>query len=118
MTVGAHEPSAGLTPLSASRERGVSARRVVPVTRTAERLLQSLTHQHPTSVSPDGTQVVFTDVMKNEVMMLSLHNRHLTPLVQTPFAQRNGDISPDGRWLAYGRTSRGSRKCTCGRFLM
>ena len=25
----------------------------------------------------------------------------VTPLVQTPFAERNGEISPDGRWLAY-----------------
>jgi len=23
------------------------------------------------------------------------------PLIQTPFAERNGEISPDGRWIAY-----------------
>ena len=28
--------------------------------------------------------------------------RHtVTPLVQTPFSERNGEVSPDGRWLAY-----------------
>ena len=25
----------------------------------------------------------------------------VTPLVQSPFAERNGIVSPDGRWLAY-----------------
>jgi eukaryotic-like serine/threonine-protein kinase len=69
---------------------------------TPERLLQSSTHNYPTSVTPDGRQLVFSDVMKTEVMMLNLDdNKHVTPLVQTPFAERNGDISPDGRWLAY-----------------
>ncbi len=27
--------------------------------------------------------------------------RRAQPLVQTPFMERNADISPDGRWLAY-----------------
>jgi serine/threonine-protein kinase len=66
-----------------------------------ERLLPSSTHNYPTSVTPDGRRLVYTDVMKTEVMMLSLDNGRVTPLVQTPFAERNGDISPDGRWLAY-----------------
>ena len=29
------------------------------------------------------------------------------PLVQSPFAERNGSISPDGRWLAYEANSSG-----------
>ncbi len=37
-----------------------------------------------------------------DVMQLRLDGAHeVTPLVQTPFAERNGEISPDGRWLAY-----------------
>ena len=27
--------------------------------------------------------------------------RQVVPLVRTPFAERNGEVSPDGRWLAY-----------------
>ena len=27
--------------------------------------------------------------------------RRVTPLVQSPFTERNGIVSPDGRWLAY-----------------
>jgi serine/threonine-protein kinase len=35
-------------------------------------------------------------------MQLALDgSRRVTPLVQSPFAERNGVISPDGRWLAY-----------------
>ena len=37
-----------------------------------------------------------------DVMMLTLDkDRRVQPLVQTPSAERNGEISPDGRWLAY-----------------
>jgi eukaryotic-like serine/threonine-protein kinase len=35
-------------------------------------------------------------------MMLALDGeRRLTPLIQTTFNERNGEFSPDGRWLAY-----------------
>ncbi len=35
-------------------------------------------------------------------MMLTLDKEHrVQPLVQTSFLERNGEISPDGRWLAY-----------------
>jgi Tol biopolymer transport system component len=36
------------------------------------------------------------------LMALGLDSGHqVKPLVQTPFLERNGKISPDGRWLAY-----------------
>ena len=35
-------------------------------------------------------------------MQVELDGTHrVTPLVQSPFAERNGIVSPDGRWLAY-----------------
>jgi len=35
-------------------------------------------------------------------MQVELDGTHrVTPLVQTPFSEQNGIISPDGRWLAY-----------------
>ena len=38
----------------------------------------------------------------NDVLAIELDaTRRVTPLVQTPFIERNGIISPDGRWLAY-----------------
>ena len=40
--------------------------------------------------------------MSGDVLQLRLDNTHaVTPLVQTPFSERNGEVSPDGRWLAY-----------------
>ena len=70
------------------------------------RLTKSPNFQHATSVSPDGTRLVFTETAPTttgpDVMQLRLDGTHaVTPLVQTPFSERNGEVSPDGRWLAY-----------------
>jgi hypothetical protein len=68
-------------------------------------LTQSPNGQRPTSVSPDGTRLVFYENNPTtgwDVMQLRLDGTHeITPLVQTPKAERNPEISPDGRWLAY-----------------
>ena len=35
-------------------------------------------------------------------MLTEVRERHpVTPLVKTLFGERNGEVSPDGRWLAY-----------------
>jgi hypothetical protein len=68
------------------------------------RLTQSPNAQFPTSLSPDGTRLVFTEnaTAAEDVLQLRLDGTHVvTPLVQTPFSERNGEASPDGRWLAY-----------------
>ena len=70
------------------------------------RLTESANAQFPTSVSPDGTRLVFTGIATataaGDVLQLRLDGRQtVTPLVQTPFSERNGEVSPDGRWLAY-----------------
>jgi serine/threonine-protein kinase len=61
--------------------------------------------QHANSASPDGTRLVFTETVPataQDLMQLRLDAAHeVTPLVQTPFIERNGEVSPDGRWLAY-----------------
>jgi Tol biopolymer transport system component len=42
-------------------------------------------------------------------MALQLDGAHqILPLVQTPFDERNGIVSPDGRWLAYEANDSGS----------
>jgi len=67
-----------------------------------ERLTQSPNLQFPTTVAPDGTRVVFWDNTTLDLMMVVLDKERRTqPLVQTPFTERNGEISPDGRWLVY-----------------
>jgi len=74
-------------------------------TGAATQLTQSPNTQRPTSVSPDGTRLVFYENNPTtgwDVMQLRLDGTHeITPLVQTPKAERNPEISPDGRWLAY-----------------
>lgn len=38
------------------------------------------------------------------------------PLVQTPFAEVNGEVSPDGRWLAYQSNASGHDEVYVRRF--
>ena len=72
---------------------------------TADRLTDSPNVQVPTAVTPDGARVVLTELSPKtgqDVMALQLNGtRRVIPLVQTPFDERNGTVSPDGRWLAY-----------------
>jgi serine/threonine-protein kinase len=80
---------------------------------TAERLATSPSVQQPLSITPDGTQVVVREGSANisrlDLLLLHLNASGLgaakppqmEPLLQTPFFENNGIISPDGRWLAY-----------------
>jgi len=74
-------------------------------TGAVERLTDSTNQKVATAVSPDGHQLIFTETAPktgDDVMQMELDGTHrVTPLVQSPFAERNGIVSPDGRWLAY-----------------
>jgi serine/threonine-protein kinase len=78
---------------------------------TAERLTTSVNNQWSSSVSSDGTQVVFSELtpaMGHNLMLLALDaTRRVTPLLQTPFDELSGAISPDRHWLAYETNSSG-----------
>ena len=72
----------------------------------AERLTESSNSvQRASAVAGSPPRVLFTEfggATLFDVMMLSLEKDHTTQgLLRTPFAERNGEISPDGRWLAY-----------------
>ena len=75
------------------------------------RLTTSPNIQHATSVSPDGTRLVFTETAgttSQDVMELRLDGTGaVRTLVQTPSSERNAEVSPDGRWLAYEATNSG-----------
>ena len=63
----------------------------------------------PTSFSPDGTRVVYHEYPHPndapDLMTLRLDGAvRAEPLLQTPADERDGEISPDGRWLAYDST--------------
>ena len=74
-------------------------------TGTPERLGESTNDQLPSAVSPNGAQIVFnenTGAASQDLRTLALDAGHrVKTLLQIPSAQRNGTISPDGRWMAY-----------------
>jgi len=78
----------------------------------AEQLTKSPNTQYPTAVTPDGRRLIFAEEFPttgNDVMAIELDaTRRVTPLVQSPFIERNGTVSPDGRWLAYEANDSGS----------
>lgn len=58
----------------------------------------------PIALTPNGKQLVVRVGARGEydLALVSLDGAPtLTPLVQTPFNDQNGEVSPDGRWLAY-----------------
>jgi serine/threonine-protein kinase len=83
--------------------------RLADGTGAAEQLTKATAAQFPQSVSPDGRLVVFRQDTAEaggptDLMLLPLAgNRQPTPLVpsQGSFKQRDGEISRDGKWLAY-----------------
>ncbi len=88
-------------------------------TGTDERLTTSSHVQFGPSFSPDGTRLVFTEVMPDtgeDLMWLpidpstGLSAGRTEPLLQTKFAERNAQISPDGHWLAYEANESGQEE--------
>jgi eukaryotic-like serine/threonine-protein kinase len=71
----------------------------------ATRLTESTGQQFPTGVTPDGSAVVFYEATANQQRNIGLLKILPTPqtswLLETPFDERGGVVSPDGRWLAY-----------------
>ncbi len=70
-----------------------------------ERLTTNPNSQVPQSFSPDGQTLVFQEQTAEtgaDLYLLRLDSQLRTePLVQTRFADADGEVSPDGRWLAY-----------------
>jgi hypothetical protein len=65
----------------------------------------------PLSWTPDGGSLVFTiPGIKTaaDLWVVSLSSDHKAePLLQSTFAENHGQVSPDGRWLAYSSTETG-----------
>jgi serine/threonine protein kinase len=81
-------------------------------TGAVERLTDSPNQKVAAAVSPDGARLIFTETAPKtgeDVMQVELEGTHrVTPLVQSSFTERNGIVSPDGRWLAYEANDSGS----------
>jgi Tol biopolymer transport system component len=80
-------------------------------TGVVEQLTQGAVAQFPSSVTPDGTALIFREETPPptvgtspgwDLVLLPLQGeRRPRPLLQTPFSELNAEVSPDGRWLAY-----------------
>jgi eukaryotic-like serine/threonine-protein kinase len=101
-------------------------------TGTVERLTESPTNQMASAISPDGTRLVLREehtTTGEDLMVLALEAERrprlslpgvggpggratsdVRPLVQTAFNELNGEISPDGRWVAYQSNESGQEE--------
>ena len=53
--------------------------------------------------------------MGDDVMQVQLDGtRRVTPLVHSPFDDRNGTVSYDGRWLAHESMTHAGSRCPFG----
>ena len=85
--------------------------KAVDGTGAVERLTESGNPQSPSAFTPDGRQLVFNEVngQNTDLGVLSLEGSS-EPLLATEFSERTGEISPDGRWLAYQSNASGQNE--------
>jgi Tol biopolymer transport system component len=80
-------------------------------------LTQSKNRQLPSSFTPDGKRLAFHELMpltQNDIWTVPLESDASglragkpEPFLQTPFDERHGAFSPDGRWMAYDSNESG-----------
>jgi eukaryotic-like serine/threonine-protein kinase len=69
---------------------------------TEELLLSTAEHKLPTDWSADGKFVLFRNPKTTfDVWAVSVADRKPFPIARTPFEERDGQFSPDGKWIAY-----------------
>jgi len=79
----------------------------------AERLTEGAEAYAPNTFSLDGKRLILradaSTATGQDLRMLVLDGeRRITPLIQTPFDERNAVISPDGKWLAFQSNESGT----------
>jgi hypothetical protein len=74
-------------------------------------LFQSQNAKYPTDWMPDGSGIVFHTYQKgtgSDIWLLETAGTRAVPLVQTAFDEMQGQISSDGKWLAYTSAESGT----------
>ncbi len=70
----------------------------------AETLVRFAEPVRVASWTPDGTSLIVSRTMgatRDDLWLVPVRGGEARPLVETPFADVQGVVSPDGRWLAY-----------------
>jgi dipeptidyl aminopeptidase/acylaminoacyl peptidase len=82
-------------------------------------LLESPAIKAPTDWSPDGRSIAFMSTEReneetekeekrnSDLRVLSVADRKAVPYLKTPFNERAGQFSPDGRWIVYSSDESG-----------
>lgn len=69
-----------------------------------ELLFESDIEKWVTDWSSDGALILFENIhpkTRSDLWAVSVADQKATPLLQTPFSEQTGRLSPDRRWLAY-----------------
>jgi Tol biopolymer transport system component len=97
-----------LDAFDASRQHGIY--RVAADGSSEPQLLRTISQtSHITSIGGDYAAVMVNDpVTTTDLWLLSLHTPYdMQPFKRTPAVERQGALSPDGRWLAYASNESG-----------
>jgi serine/threonine protein kinase/Tol biopolymer transport system component len=70
---------------------------------------EQLTPGFPTDWSSDGRFLIFNSITA-DILVFSLDRKTAEPLLQTPFAESDGQLSADTRWLAYASNESGQNE--------
>ena len=92
----------------ASRQRGIY--RVAAEGSSEPELLRTTSQiSHVTSIVGDNAAVMVSDPITNtDLWLLSMHTPYdMQPFKRTPAVERQGALSPDGRWMAYASNESG-----------
>jgi serine/threonine protein kinase/Tol biopolymer transport system component len=92
----------------ASRQRGIY--RVAADGSSEPQLLRTISQiSHITSIAGDNAAVMVSDpVTTIDLWLLSMHPPYdMRPFKRTPSVERQGALSPDGRWMAYASNESG-----------
>jgi serine/threonine-protein kinase len=107
-------PDGGSVVYYSSRDEGGLFRKAADGTGQEERLTSSPVDQRPQSFSPDGAYLIYQQASPEtgqDLHVLSLDDeRESRPLLNEPFSEYLGSVSPNGRWIAYTSNETGDSR--------